>query len=59
MKTGKEGQVEPPDGEKDKERSEQDMDKTHFAHEEFIHRFTGGDRERIGDIKAGHNQYKY
>jgi hypothetical protein len=59
MKTGEEGQIKPPDGQKDEKSAEQDMDKTHIAHEEFVHRFSGGNSERIGNIETGHNQYEY
>ena len=59
MKTGEEGQVKPPDGKEDEKRAEQDMDKTHITHEEFVYCFSCGDRKRIGDIETGHNQYEY
>jgi hypothetical protein len=59
MKTGEEGQVKPPDGQKDEKPTEENMDKTHIAHEKFIYSFSLVYRERIGDIEAGHNQNKY
>ncbi len=59
MKTGEEGEVKPPDGQEDEKPAEKDMDKTHIAHEELVHCLSGVNREWIGDIETGHNQYKY
>jgi hypothetical protein len=59
MKSGKESQIKPPDGQKDEKSAEQDMDETHIAHEEFIYRLPFGNRKRIGNIETGHNQYEY
>ena len=44
---------------KDEKRAEQDVDKTHIAHEEFTPCLSGGDRKRISDIETGRNQHEY
>jgi hypothetical protein len=59
METGEESQIKPPDGQKDEKSTEQDMYKTHIAHEKFVYSFSFGYRKRIGNIKTGHNQYEY
>jgi hypothetical protein len=59
MKTGEEGKIKPPDGQKDEKSTEQDMDKTHIAHKKFVYSFSFVYRKWIGNIETGHNQYEY